>query len=138
MHTRRANNGILLAVAVAMLAIASPPYPPVDAQTLHSLETTTPLGASATFTGAARDAGDTSQTTWNYFSCFINADQAGTARLEKSSNGSTGWVVAITQPIVAATPLRLTDRADARYSRCVVVNGTTAQTALSVRTSYGR
>lgn len=135
--SRSTSNLALLGLAVVSAAALSPPWPPAGAQTLHTLETTTPLGASATFTGVTRDAGDSSQTPWNQFSCYIITDQVGTARLEKSSNGSA-WTVGLTQPIVAATPLRLTDRADSRYSRCVVVNGATAETALTVRSSYGR
>lgn len=101
-------------------------------------ESTTALGASATFNGASRDTGTAAGNaiTQNVFSMFVRADQSGTANLQ-GSNDNAAWVTVLTGAIVANTPLTLTSRVFFRYQRVQVVNGATAQGSINVNSQYG-
>jgi len=100
-------------------------------------ETDAPLAASATFNGTPRDVGAASPgpVPYAYFTAMVLADQTGTATIQRSADGAT-WVDAASSAIVANAPLTLQIPVTARYHRVVVVNGATAQTALSVTSSY--
>lgn len=100
-------------------------------------ETTTPLGASASFNGAQRDAGATSPgpVAFAYFNGFFLADQTGTASLQCSDDGST-WSTCATDVLAAATPLILQVPVTARYHRVVLANGGTPQGSVFVRSAY--
>jgi hypothetical protein len=100
-------------------------------------ETTTPLAAAATFTGAARDAGAASPgpVAPAYFNGFFLSDQTGTASLQCSDDGVT-WATCATEILAAATPLILQTPAFARNHRVVLANGGTPQGSVTVRSSY--
>lgn len=100
-------------------------------------ETDAPLAASATFNGAPRDVGAASPgpVQYAYFTAMVLADQTGTATIQRSADGAT-WVDAASSAIVASAPLTLQIPVTARYHRVVIENGATAQTALSVTSSY--
>jgi hypothetical protein len=95
------------------------------------------LGASATYTGAARDVGVATSTghPYAYFNAYYLTDQVGTARID-CSNDNTTWYTCATSALVAATPLIMTVPVMTRYHRAVVVNGATAETYLWVNSSY--
>ena len=99
--------------------------------------TTTPLAASATYTGASRDTGSPpgTGTAFSYFNASFYSDQAGTAYLDGSNDG-TAWYPLATSAFVAATPLTLTTPVMYRYHRTRFVNSTTAETTLSINASY--
>lgn len=100
-------------------------------------ETDAPLAAAGTFNGASRDVGAASPgpVQYAYFTAMVLADQTGTATIQRSADGTT-WVDAASGAIAANTPLTLQIPVTARYHRVVVENGGTAQTALSVSSSY--
>jgi hypothetical protein len=91
------------------------------------------LAANATYTGTTRDGG-ASPSQWGTFSCFVTSDTAGAVRLDGSTD-NVNWYVKINATVVAQTAIRVTDRNDSRYSRCRLVNGATANTAVPVLTS---
>lgn len=95
------------------------------------------LAGSATFTGATRDSGIAAgaQHGISYFNSFFLADQAGTARIDCSNDGST-WYTCATAAMTAGTPLILSVPVMTRYHRAVVVNGSSAETYLWVNSSY--
>lgn len=99
-------------------------------------DTTTNLGISATFTGTSRDAGATPA-----FYSFVGrafADQAGTFRIEQSTD-NTNWRRATPDTAVAAnTPVTLETIVCARYHRVVFINGGVAQTVFQVTSAYHR
>ena len=101
-------------------------------------ETTTALGASATFTGPSRDCGTAAGTQGVYaaFNVLARANQAGTVRIEGSANG-TVWAP-LTQDVALAanTPTILTVPLTTRFHRVVVANGATAQTSFLCNSSY--
>lgn len=100
-------------------------------------ETTASLASAATFTGTTRDLGSATAITYPTFGCQFNADQAGTAYIDNSTDGTT-WVQAASQAVTASftTPVDLNVPIRARYNRCRLVNGATAQTAFRVVSSY--
>lgn len=97
------------------------------------------LAAAAVFNGVTRD-GAVSPSQWGSFSCFFRSDQASAtngAALQGSSDG-TNWTVMQQTTLTAATPTRLIERNDMRYHRCMLTNGTTANTAAPViNSSFG-
>jgi len=106
---------------------------------VYQLETTTPLSASATFTGAARDAYGVGTlgavSPWAFFVATVFADQIGTAYIDFSSDGVT-WNVGASLPITGSAPATISSPVVAQFSRIRVVNGSTAQSLLYVRSSY--
>ena len=106
---------------------------------VYQLETTTPLSASATFTGATRDAyGVGTQgavSPWAFFVASIYADQSGTAYIDLSSDGTT-WVIAAVLSIAPSTPATISAPVMAQFCRVRVVNGATTQTTFAVRSGF--
>lgn len=101
-------------------------------------ETSTALGASATFTGSSRDSGSTP--TYSRFVANVYADQASAAngaRIEKSQDGTT-WRPAAVATLIAGVPVELSVICTARYHRCILVNGATAQGACLITSAYHR
>lgn len=99
-------------------------------------DSATNLGVSATFTGTSRDGGATPA--YNYFIVNAFADQAGTVRVEKSTD-NTNWRRASKDIAVAANaPEEITVKVTARYHRVVYVNGGVAQTVFSLTSGYHR
>lgn len=101
-------------------------------------EVASPLGASATYTGASRDNGSVTGTPSRFgsFNAYALADQAGTMRIEGSWNNSTWFRMTPDQALAANTALILTVPVLFRYHRVVVVNGATPQGSLQSCTSY--
>lgn len=98
------------------------------------------LPANGTYTGAGRDGGP-SPSQWGTFSCFVRSDQASAAGGFgiQGSNDGTNWVIKVLASVAAATSVRITDRNDTRYSRCVLTNGATANTlAPNINWSFGQ
>jgi hypothetical protein len=99
-------------------------------------DSSTNLGVSATFTGTSRDAGATPA--YNKFIVNAVADQAGTVRVEKSTDNAT-WRRATADIAVAVNvPQQLEVLVTARYHRVVYVNGGVAQTQFSLTSAYHR
>lgn len=101
-------------------------------------DSTTALGASATFTGTGR-----SQTTGNYpwFAATVFADQAGTLFIEQSlDTGSTYQVIsqqAVTASVAVQLAVRVTGQAtSATLYRVRYVNGGTAQGTFRLSSAY--
>lgn len=101
-------------------------------------DSTTALGASATFTGPSRDCGTAAGTQGVYssFNAFARSDQAGTVRIEGSANGTVWGALTSDIALAANTPTILTVPVMTRFHRVVVVNGATAQTAFACNSSY--
>lgn len=94
------------------------------------------LGVSAAFTGTSRDAGATAA--YNIFTANAFADQVGTIRLEKSTDG-TNWRRSTADVAVAInTGVSLEVRVTTRYNRVVYTNGGVAQTVFLLTSGYHR
>lgn len=119
--------------ALALVASLSLASWPAEAGTNYFANTATPLGGAATFTGATVDVG-TRPPPYYQFGCSFNADQAGTAFVEDSTDGVT-WFTASTAAIVAGTRLDLNVFIRAEFLRCREVNGATPQTVNRVVSS---
>lgn len=99
-------------------------------------ETETTLGSGATFTGTSRDGGSTAAN--RTFVARFFADQAGTCRVEHSTNGTT-WRRATADLALAANGVvEVSLPITVRYHRCILVNGGTAQGAVLVSSAYHR
>ena len=99
-------------------------------------DSTVNLGISAAFTGTSRDAGATAA--YNIFIANGVADQAGTMRLEKSTDGTT-WRRSTAEVVVAVnTGVSLEVRVTTRYNRVVFTNGAVAQTQFLLTSAYQR
>lgn len=110
----------------------------VSNQNIYNTETTTALGASATYTGASRDTGSAAGAAlrYNTFRAYALASHAGTMRIECSVD-NTNWNRMTADTAVAAnTPVTLSVPVMARYHRVVFVNGATAQTSLIITSGY--
>ena len=94
---------------------------------LFTTETTTTLGGSATFTGAAHDLGASPSQPNAYVGCAAVADQTGTLNLQLSVNGTTGWATAATTSMTANVVADVGARIRAEFYRCQEVNGSSAQ-----------
>lgn len=107
--------------------------------TLFYNDTTTPLAASATFTGTARDNAGTTAANISIYSEFnvtAVANQAGTLRIEMS-NDNTTWRRATPDTAVAAnSPVSMSVPVVTRYYRAVYVNGATLQGEFMLNSSY--
>jgi hypothetical protein len=99
-------------------------------------DTATNLGISATFTGTSRDGGSTAA--YRKFCAIAFADQAGTFRIEMSTD-NTNWRRATPDTaVVANTPVQLEVPVTARYHRVVYTNGAVAQTQFMINSAYHR
>ena len=98
-------------------------------------DSSTNLGASATFTGTSRDAGATPA--YNLFVANAVADVAGTLRVEKSTDNTT-WRKAGEVAVGAGEAKELVVRVTTRYARAVFVNGGSAQTQFLLTSAYQR
>ncbi|MGB9866709.1 MAG: hypothetical protein ACPLPR_02220 [Bacillota bacterium] len=92
-------------------------------------DTTTPLGANASFTGTTRDTGSTGQ--YNKFRVSVYADQPGTLYIDVSRDGST-WRQAASIAVGAGEYKELEIKVFRRYVRARYVNGSTAQSAFEL------
>ena len=97
-------------------------------------ETSTNLGAGATYTGASRDGGSTAVN--QRFTARFYANQVGTARVDWSTDGTTWRRATADLAVTATTPVSVSLDISARYHRCVYVNGGVAQTEFLVTSSY--
>ena len=96
---------------------------------VYYTDSTTALGASATFTGTARDTGSTGY--YNKFRAQAYADQAGTLYIEQSRDSST-WRVSATVSVGAGETKQVDVLIYTRYVRVRYVNGGTAQGAFEL------
>jgi len=93
------------------------------------------LAASGVFTGTARDAGSTPG--YSIFAVNANSDQAGTLYIQKSTDNTT-WRTAKQVAITAGSAADIEIRVTTRYNRVYFVNGSTAQAAFLLTSSYHR
>ena len=96
------------------------------------------LAISQTVTGTSRDTGVAAGSNHRYaaFNAFAFADQAGTLRIEVSTDNVTWRRASADQAVAAGAALFLSVPVCARYHRAVYVNGAVAQTAFMLNTSY--
>lgn len=104
-------------------------------KTISFTHSTTALGASATFTGVALNLGDNHS--FNRHRAQVYSDQAGTAYLEESIDGTT-WRVCAQSSVSAGATVTFEDLLVWKYVRIRYVNGATAQTAFSCTTALIR
>lgn len=103
-------------------------------------DTTTALGASASFTGTARDTQVDSSSPY----CFLGfiraaalADQAGTLFIDESPDNTT-WVLGVKSASVSANAVAILEHKPIyRYVRVRYVNGATAQTSFRLWSRVG-
>lgn len=98
-------------------------------------DSSTNLASAATFTGTSRDGGATP--TYNMFVASAVSDQAGTLKIQKSTDNTT-WRDAVTVAVAAGVPQELTAKCTARYYRVLYTNGATLQTLFSLTSAYQR
>lgn len=98
-------------------------------------DSSTNLAGAAAFTGTSRDGGSTQA--YNIFVVNIFSDQAGTLKIQKSTDNTT-WRDAATADITAGVPRELSVRCTARYHRAYYLNGATPQTLFSLTSAYQR
>jgi hypothetical protein len=98
-------------------------------------DTTTALGAGATFTGTSRDEGTTA--TFNEFAAQAFADQVGTLIIDNSTD-NVAWVEVSRVAVAAGQGQQLSVPALARYHRVRYINGGVAQASFGVRSMYRR
>ena len=96
------------------------------------------LAISQTVTGVARDTGVAVASAHRYaaFNAFAFADQAGTMRIEVSTDNVTWRRASADVAVAANTSVFLSVPVAARFHRAVYVNGGVAQTAFMFNTSY--
>lgn len=102
---------------------------PTDLQTVYRpkvVETTTNLGASATYNSAAIDGANARR-----IQGFAYADQAGTLNLQDSRDGVT-WRTTATHSVAAGTVVSFDEPIYAQYKRVQYVNGAAAQEAFEL------
>lgn len=99
-------------------------------------DSSTNLGIGATFTGTSRDSGATPA--YNRFIVNAVADQAGTVRVEKSTDNAAWRRATADIAVEANVPRELDVRVTARYHRVVYVNGGVAQTQFLLTSAYQR
>lgn len=93
------------------------------------------LAGAAVFTGTSRDGGATPA--YNEFVASAVSDQAGTLKIQKSTDNTT-WRDAATVAVTANTPVEITAKCTARYYRVLYTNGATLQTLFSLTSAYQR
>ncbi len=101
-------------------------------------ESVTPLAASATLTGTARDVGVAVGAAHRYsaFNAFAYASHAGTIRIEISADNTTWYRATADTAVTAGAVVHLSIPISARYHRVVFVNGATLQTSFMCNTSF--
>lgn len=102
---------------------------PTDLQTVYRpkvVETTTNLGASATYNSAAIDGANARR-----IHGFAYANQAGTLNLQDSRDGVT-WRTTATHSVAAGTVVSFDEPIYAQYKRVQYVNGAAAQGAFEL------
>lgn len=109
-----------------------------NADNIYWNESVTPQAGGATVTGTSRDAGVAPAAAVRYaaFNAFAFADQAGTLRIEVSTDNVTWRKASADQAVTIGQGLFLSVPVCARYHRAVFVNGATLQTAFMLNTSY--
>ena len=98
-------------------------------------DSSTNLASAATFTGTSRDGGATPA--YNMFVASAVSDQAGTLKIQKSTDNTT-WRDAATVAVTAGVPQELTVKCTARYHRAYYLNGATLQTQFLLTSAYQR
>lgn len=98
-------------------------------------DSSTALGAGATFTGTTRDNG--LQAYLKEFVANVITDQAGTLKIQKSTD-NTNWFDAAVVAVTAGTPVTLQTVVTTRYSRVVYVNGGVAQGSMNLTSASYR
>lgn len=98
-------------------------------------DSSTNLAAAASFTGTSRDGGATPA--YNYFVASAFSDQAGTLKIQKSTDNTT-WRDALTVSVAAGVPQELTAKCTARCYRVLYTNGATLQTQFLLTSAYQR
>ena len=95
-------------------------------------------GGGATVTGTSRDTGVAVGSAHRYaaFNAFAFADQAGTLRIEVSTDNATWRRASADVAVAAGAALFLSVPVTARWHRAVYVNGATLQGAFMLNTSY--
>jgi len=99
------------------------------------VDSTTALGASATFTGATRNPQVTASPIVVYFAgirVIVTADQAGTLYIDESPDGNTWLQGAASAAVAEGAVVTLNYRAVNGYVRARYVNGNTAQTSFGL------
>lgn len=91
---------------------------------------TTPLSASATYTGTAINI-----LGYNAISIFVTSDADGTLYVDYSVDGSTNWRTAETYPILADAEKWFTPPAFGKWFRLRYVNGAADQTNFEITTT---
>jgi len=104
------------------------------APTIYS-DTTTNLGAGATYTGTSRDAASTN--TMRHFTAHFYSDKAGTSYIQNSID-ATNWVIVAKATLTALEPVTMSVDVMARYHRVLHINGVDAQGSFAIRSSYQR
>jgi hypothetical protein len=101
-------------------------------------ESVTAQAAAATVTGTARDVGMSAGAAHRYaaFNAFAFADQAGTLRIEISTDNVTWRRASADVAVAANAPVHMSVPVTARWYRAVYVNGATLQGAFMLNTSF--
>jgi hypothetical protein len=109
-----------------------------NADNIYWNESVTAQAAAATVTGTARETGVAVATAQRYaaFNAFAFADQAGTLRIEISTDNVTWRRASADVAVAANTPVHLSVPVTARHYRAVYVNGATLQGAFMLNTSF--
>lgn len=102
-------------------------------------DTSTPLAASATFTGAARDMGASNAEFRSFSATFFASHASATngAKIQMSNDG-IAWVDAAVATLAANVPQSLSVPVVARYYRTQLINDATLQTAVAVNSAASR
>lgn len=131
---RNAGNADL-AKAFAVNVLGGSLTAVLSAVPTRNADTTTALGATATFTGTSRDEGATA--TFNEFAAAAFADQAGTLIIDNSTDNTT-WFEASRVAVLAGQGQQLSVPALTRYHRVRYINGAVAQGSFALRSMYRR
>lgn len=110
----------------------------VQQENIFFTESTTPLAASATFAGAARDVGSDAgqQCRYSAFNVHAAANVAGSVRIELSLDGAA-WFRATADAAVAANGVTiLSVPVTARFYRAGYTNGAAGQATFALTSSF--
>lgn len=132
---RTVNGSTVTATLAAGTALAGSVF---NADNVYWNESVTAQAASATVTGLSRSTGIVAGSNHRYaaFNAFAFADQAGTVRIEISTDGTTWRRASADVAVAANTPVHLSVPVTAQFYRAVYVNGATLQTQFMLNTSY--